>query len=114
MRLGFPHTPRVGGFQDLPGGLGPLTMLVRHVDWTGRPSWVTTSATSGVPSGTPQRTDEPSDRKELDGPSGTSGGTFSLSVKQPFYILVFGLVTKWRSNWFTGLNLDDFWTIFRA
>jgi hypothetical protein len=40
--------------------------------------------------------------------------TCLLSVKQPFYILVFGLVTKWRYNWSTGLNLGDFWTIFRA
>ena len=39
---------------------------------------------------------------------------YLLSVKQPFYILVLGLVTKLRQNWSTGLNLHDFWTIFRA
>ena len=41
-----------------------------------------------------------------------------LSVKQPFYILVFGLdqefATKWLYNWFTELILGAFCTIFRA
>ena len=41
-----------------------------------------------------------------------------LSVKQPFYILVCGLdqesATKWLYNWFTGLILGEFCTIFGA
>ncbi len=41
-----------------------------------------------------------------------------LSVKQPFYILVFGLgqelAAKWLYNWSTGLILGAFSTIFRG
>ncbi len=43
---------------------------------------------------------------------------YLLSVKQPFCILVFGLdqelATKWLDDWFTGLILSAFCTIFRA
>jgi hypothetical protein len=41
-----------------------------------------------------------------------------LSLKQPFYMLVFGLdrelATKWLYNWSSGLVLAEFCTIFRA